>query len=419
MLKTIRHCYTQWDHELMEVMLDPAKAEHVRPGYRRAWARQVAALGPIERRQLYDFSKRWQRAPVGKASLIALAILAGCSWLIYLARPAIPFGATLAVVSCSAIGLGVALMGVWFNHRKIIKNMVRTLAAVILFTLLGIAGGVAGTAYGHGISLRQAFSASSWTMIQLTLGVGLAYGLLLLSVAAWRNAGYEKIALQLHAEAEQEKMARQLGEAQLRLLHAQIEPHFLFNTLGAVRELAERERAFGAAELTANLIAFLRTTSSRVLQEQSSLREEFELANAYLQVMKTRLGDRLRIQVELAEDLGALEVPSMSVLTLAENAVKHGAEPSRSPTTIRVLARRDGDKAVVQVADSGVGLGEGASGGSGLRNLRDRLRLAFGSGAGVVLYEQDGGGVVAEMTLPAEPGPDSGLGQAQPQGAQA
>jgi LytS/YehU family sensor histidine kinase len=193
-------------------------------------------------------------------------------------------------------------------------------------------------------------------------------------------------------------MARELAESQLRLLRAQIEPHFLFNTLGAVQQLAEHG-APRAAELTAHLIAFLRASLSEMRSDQVRLDAEFGLLESYLRVMQFRLGQRLRFSLTLAPTLGHVQVPSMILLTLVENAIKHGIEPALRGGEVAVSAEVHDGALRVRVADSGVGMAAQPGTGTGLDNVRRRLQLAYGDAARLALQDA-GPGLIADITLP-------------------
>jgi len=225
-------------------------------------------------------------------------------------------------------------------------------------------------------------------------------GVPMVVIGAFRNRHYEALTLQLQLEAERERMARELSESQLRLLRAQIEPHFLFNTLGAVQQLAE-QRAPEAASLTANLIAFLRASLTEMRSEQASLGAEFTLVEAYLQVMQPRLGTRLRYSVSLPEALRSVSVPSMILLTLVENAIKHGIEPALRGGEVHMSAVQDGDSVVIRVVDTGAGMSPEPGSGLGLENVRHRLQLVHGDAASLRLEDNDSGdGIAAEIVIP-------------------
>jgi LytS/YehU family sensor histidine kinase len=220
-----------------------------------------------------------------------------------------------------------------------------------------------------------------------------------LIVGNMRAREAQLLAQDLMRQAEQDQLERQLGEAQLRLLRAQIEPHFLFNTLGAVQQLAE-QGAPRAAALTADLIAFLRATSSEMRRESNTLREEFLLTQAYLNVMQARMGSRFQYSIDLPEALAEAKVPSMTVLTLAENAIKHGIEPALRGGMVSIAAGSEGATLLVTVSDTGAGMAAVPGKGMGLENVRSRIALFHGAAARLELADSEAGGVTAKMVLP-------------------
>ena len=124
------------------------------------------------------------------------------------------------------------------------------------------------------------------------------------------------------------------------------------------------------------------------------------MIQAYLEVMKARMGTRLDFELTLPPALAAIPVPSMMLLTLAENAIKHGIEPSLRGGSIYVFAEKLGTDVLITVQDSGVGLNDTPSPGIGLQNVRDRLRLQYGAHASVSITEAEQGGVIVEVTIP-------------------
>jgi len=235
-------------------------------------------------------------------------------------------------------------------------------------------------------------------LLATALGAGLLAALPMIGAAMLRSRQYELLTAQLQAEAERERLARELSESQLRLLRAQIEPHFLFNTLGAVQQLAQHG-APRAAELTADLIAFLRASLGDMRSDQVDLEAEFTLVESYLKVMGARLGARLRFRLDLPRALADVRVPSMILLTLAENAIKHGIEPALRGGEIVVSAAVEEGRLRLRVADSGVGMAAVPGAGLGLENVRHRLRLAYGEAAGLALRDADPG-LVADIAIP-------------------
>lgn len=202
-------------------------------------------------------------------------------------------------------------------------------------------------------------------------------------------------------ELERSEYERNAVETRLRLLQAQVEPHFLFNTLANVRELIDSGSPQASAVL-GNLIAYLRAAVPRLHAPATTLAQEIELVRAYLEVMRMRMPDRLQFTLHADEAALALQCPSMTLLTLVENAVRHGIDPSEEGGRIDVRARvRDGH-CRVEVIDTGVGLRQAGDGlGTGLSNLRERLQLAFGGDTQLRLLPLEPHGVCAELEFPA------------------
>ena len=192
----------------------------------------------------------------------------------------------------------------------------------------------------------------------------------------------------------------QLQGARLRLLRTQIEPHFLFNTLANVRTLARMERA-AAVRLIDNLMHYLAAALPRLRQDECTLEEEMGLIRAYLGIYGIRMGTRLSYDVTLPPELAAVRIPTMVLLTLVENALKHGVNPAVQGGLVRVSAARDADALVLTVADSGGGMKAEHGLGSGLANVRMRLMTRFGDEATLSLSRAEQHGVVATIRIPA------------------
>jgi LytS/YehU family sensor histidine kinase len=227
-------------------------------------------------------------------------------------------------------------------------------------------------------------------------------------VAAWmvisallRQVSGESQRQALAFELERSELERKALDARLRLLQHQVEPHFLFNTLANVRELVDSGSPQARAVL-ASLIAYLRAAIPRLHESATTLGQELELVRAYLEVMHMRIPDRLQYTLLADEADLTLDCPTMTLLTLVENAVRHGIDPSEDGGRIEVrVCVRDG-RCRAEVIDTGVGLQTaGARPGTGLSNLRERLQLAFGGDAQVRLGPFAPRGVWAEMEFPA------------------
>ncbi|MFN0184663.1 MAG: sensor histidine kinase, partial [Aquabacterium sp.] len=229
----------------------------------------------------------------------------------------------------------------------------------------------------------------------------LGTGLLLGWGAQARQREAERRTMQLNFELERAHLERQAADARLALLTAQIEPHFLFNTLANVQALVETGSP-RAATVLRSLIAYLKAALPRLHRDGvATVADELALVRAYLELMHLRMPDRLGWAVEVAPALLSRPFPPMALLTLVENAVRHGIDPGEDGGRIEVGGAADADGgARLWVRDSGIGLRPGGGTGTGLVNLRDRLQAQFGAAARLSLSEVAPHGVLAEVTLP-------------------
>ncbi len=197
--------------------------------------------------------------------------------------------------------------------------------------------------------------------------------------------------------ADHERVAM---EANLRALQAQIEPHFLFNTLANVTSLIEADPA-RARHMLESFIRFLRASLAATRRPRTTLGDEFALVRDFLAVIQVRMGPRLAVAMDLPGELAPLEIAPMLLQPVVENAIRHGLEPKVEGGRVELRARRDGARLVLEVADTGVGFGEATSGGLGLANVRERLRLAHGDGARLAVRDNAPQGTVVAIELPA------------------
>jgi signal transduction histidine kinase len=199
---------------------------------------------------------------------------------------------------------------------------------------------------------------------------------------------------------QQSDTEKELTVAKLSLLHAQVEPHFLYNTLASA-QLLTRTDPIRADEMLGHLITYLRTSLPRTDNQESTLGVELARARSYLEILRIRMGPRLSMSIDVPEALQSLPFPPMMLQTLVENSIKHGLEARPGDGTIWILARQDEDGLAVTVADDGQGLNtERAGTGIGLKNVRERLRLAYGPAASFDLAANYPSGVAATIRLP-------------------
>lgn len=215
--------------------------------------------------------------------------------------------------------------------------------------------------------------------------------------ALYRERDAQARAEALQFALERETLERQASDARLHLLTAQIEPHFLLNTLANVQMLVETGSP-QAVPVFRSLIAYLRGAMQQLQQERATLADEERLVRSYLEIMAMRMPDRLSYSVQVAPELKDLRFPPMALLTLVENAVRHGIDPGVEGGAIHVNAEVVGPNGVcISVSDTGVGMPETAGMGNGLTNLRERLRAAYGEDVALELSEQTPHGLRVDL----------------------
>lgn len=196
-----------------------------------------------------------------------------------------------------------------------------------------------------------------------------------------------------------------LAQAQLRALQAQIEPHFLYNTLANVVSLIETQPST-AKQMLERLIDFLRANLAASRAEMATLGSEAALASAYLDLLKMRMGARLSYRIEIAEELRQFPIAPMLLQPLIENAVSHGLEPKVDGGEICLSAEKSGDMLTIQIFDTGVGIAangvvsQKSGGGVGMSNLRARLQSLYGGQAKLQLLDNSPSGLIAKICLP-------------------
>ncbi len=214
-------------------------------------------------------------------------------------------------------------------------------------------------------------------------------------------------AAQATETAEAESLKRQVVEARMAAMQAQVEPHFLFNTLASIDHLIETDPP-RASVMQKNLIALLRASMPTHARANASangvrsLERELAVIKPYLEILKVRMEERLSTEIRVSDGLLSAEFPPMMLQSLVENAIKHGLEPKAEGGTLTVSADIRHGKLAVSVADTGLGFGKAATAGTGigLNNIRERLALLYGSKASLTVAENPGGGTVVTITVP-------------------
>ena len=229
----------------------------------------------------------------------------------------------------------------------------------------------------------------------------LAHGLIVWSGGARVGANWEQRKIAEYLARDRIKVLsteKQLAEAQLRLLQAQIEPHFLFNTLANVVSLIESSPA-RATTMLEHFIAYLRASLVASRSVQGTVGQEAGLLRHYLQLLQIRMGDRLAFSVDVDPTLDGVPLAPMLLQPVVENAVRHGLEPKVEGGRVDVSVQRDGDRMRVRVVDDGLGFKPGANAGVGLHNLRERLAVLYDGDARLAIEERDAGTLVT-LDLP-------------------
>ena len=312
------------------------------------------------------------------------------------------------------VGGGAADMAMGWLSRLSVFLVTGVTTLIIAVIVLNAAGHAGRENFGVAV-LAAVAGAAVAALVRYTIGATPADegpGYMLLVFTSWVGASGILVAgyvFYLRAQAAQQEVCtadlrrsaletRQLA-TRLRLLQAQVEPHFLFNTLSNVRRLCQSDAAAGRAML-GQLTRYLRGALPRMRENETTLAEEIDLVSAYLGVQKTRMGARLESSIDAPAPLLAARVPPMMLATLVENAIKHGIAPLAEGGAIRIKAEKGGDALRLTVADTGRGFTGTSGSGVGLANIRARLAALYGERAALRLEANAPRGVAAVITLP-------------------
>lgn len=258
----------------------------------------------------------------------------------------------------------------------------------------GIAFVWAGFASGWGAAVREGLLPTRLNVLASLLSVPFAYFLIVLGSEAMSHAEARR-----EEERQAGRLAGQLAEARVALLQRQLHPHFLFNALQAISTLLHRDPATADAllvRLSTLLRAMLEDASGRTL----SLKTELELTRKYLEIEQARFGERLVVEWSVDEALLETPVPSLVVLPLVENAIRHGLSPKVGPGRLTVAASAEGPALVLTVKDDGLGAALPLRPGVGLANTRERLETLHGARASLEVETAPGAGFTARIRLP-------------------
>lgn len=218
---------------------------------------------------------------------------------------------------------------------------------------------------------------------------------------AWKRRS-EELTAQIALAEERERAEaseRSAVQANLRALQAQIEPHFLFNTLANVTSLIHSQPD-DAKRMLENFIEYLRATLASTREAHTTVGGEFEMMKKFLSILKIRMGDRLQFHLDLPQEIQNAAMPPMLLQPLIENAIKHGLEPKLDGGNVTLKAERQGDALRVSIIDTGLGFGNKPSNGIGLKNVRERVEKLFGKEGSVSIEENQPRGTRVVVTIP-------------------
>jgi sensor histidine kinase YesM len=358
-------------------------------------ARRLTPEELAEALELDRYLKRhWVRVLAG-----CLAVTVALTLLLTGIKPSLPMGETFFLANILVVATLLSIVGVWFGHRRSAGKSFWRLSITII--LLTCAGAVTGALIGRtskGESILALGTAEIVRMVSVGLLTGLAVALVIVGITWIRGRESRARQAALETEAERERLEKRNREAELRLLQAQVEPHFLFNTLANLRHLVQKGSA-DALPMLDHLIDYLRTALPGIREESSTVGREAALARAYLEIIRIRMGGDLSFEIDVPPELAEHAVPPLMLMTLVENAVKHGIAPV-GRGHVRLASSSAEGKLSIVVEDDGRGLSGDAKPGVGLANVRERIETLFGSDASLDLRDREGGGAVAVLTLP-------------------
>jgi signal transduction histidine kinase len=300
------------------------------------------------------------------------------------------------------IGLAILLAAVWARNRRprpgpsqYAAVFASVIAATLVALMLNEAWVTAGfTQMYEGMPLALLFASIATDTFRYALtGLVIAGAWLALCSEAEHRAAIQR------CEIDSARLDQQTAEARLQVLEAQIEPHFLFNTLAHVRRLYDTDPARGATMLR-DLKDYLAVALPQMRASASTLGRELDHVAAYLGIQQVRMGRRLAYDLAVPAELRSLPMPPLVLVTLVENAIKHGLSPLREGGRIDVRAWRTSSQLHVEVADTGGGFAKSSGGGVGLANIRSRLQTQFGTHASLTLRLREPRGVSATVVLP-------------------
>jgi hypothetical protein len=282
----------------------------------------------------------------------------------------------------------VAMWWAFFDWLAVVSWKKLLLVSLLGLILAGILSSIG--ADGHHVGVAPNFF------------VMLVVASFIIKVVAGGKRRAERTASEATKRAETEQLERTVLEARMEALQAQIEPHFLFNTLASIDQLIQTD-APRASRMQQSLIRYLRSAMPQMRDgSRPTLGQQVNLSRAFLEIMAVRMEDRLQVIIHVPEGLKSSVFPSMMLQTLVENAIKHGLEPKPEGGRLEMSAEIIDGQLAVHVLDTGIGFTPQAEAGVGLANVRERLKALYNDRAELIITVPSAGGTCATIKLPYE-----------------
>jgi hypothetical protein len=370
------------------------------------------ASGPFSYRKYHVFSLPWlmRRTLLASVAIVAYAVLAGLA--LRMAGSAWPNVAAMTAYFTAgfiAMVTGGPAIATWVRHRDFgaRAEVAGIIVAVVLgFVIAMLADLWSSLAIARSLGEKDLTSPapSGNTLDDARMSLFVVGSIFFHWAISGGVASFSYFSERRRLRARALHLAKLDSDMKLAVLQAQIEPHFLFNTLASIRPLIRQDAARAESALDA-LSDHLRITIPQMRTAEpgvvSTLGQQIDLCASYLAVMQVRMGTRLRYEIDVSSSLRAAAFPPLMLLSLVENAIKHGLEPKPGPGTIIISAGMTDRNLHVKVSDDGMGLHEGVSSGLGLSNIREQLLVRYGGQAALTVAARQEGGTMAEIMIPA------------------
>ena len=302
-------------------------------------------------------------------------------------------------VISQSIGLLVCCAVVFSLHTFKPDNKLKIVLVLLPAIFIGVSAGFILGFKLIGVDFSELFETSfilRYFIISTIFGIIISYFFFSKEIMESKEAAIQE------ERIKRLDMEKKAVETNLRLLQAQIEPHFLFNTLSNIVSLLDTDPDKGKSMIE-DLIHYLRTTLYKTRDTVTTVGEEMQIVGAYLKIFKVRMGERLRYKIDIPEDVKNLPFHPMLIQPLVENAIKHGLEPKINGGEIWISGSMDGNMLRIEITDTGVGLYENSTPGVGIDNIKERLKSLYGEKGRLILKENHPSGLIAVIEVPCEP----------------